>query len=208
MARRILGVLGGVSSSNQSLGQLANLADHIIAADSGQDVCQTAGFRPHLVVGDFDSLSEKLSGVEYIADLDQDRSDCDKLLDAIAAEGDADIIIGGLEGDRLDHVLSSLTSIAQSSLSPRILLMGGVGHVLRKGFWTFPEFPSGTTFSLLPLTQSLVTVTGVEWELQQATLEFGKFVSLSNIIRDHIHLTIESGIVLVVFNGEPVVWRT
>lgn len=207
MSRRILAVLGGVSAANQSLAQLAEKADRIIAADSGQNICTSAGFLPHLVVGDFDSLSEKLSGIKYREDLDQDRSDCDKLLDALITEGAADIIIGGLEGDRLDHMLSSLTSIAKSSLSPQILLMGGVGHVLREGSWKFPEFKSGTTFSLLPLVASVVSVKGVEWELENAKLEFGKFLSLSNIIRDNFELVIQSGVLLVVFNGEPARWQ-
>ncbi|QYK52714.1 MAG: thiamine diphosphokinase [Fimbriimonadaceae bacterium] len=207
MAKRILAVLGGVSTANQSLSQLAKRADRIIAADSGQDVCKAAGFLPHLVVGDFDSLSEKLPAIEYREDLDQDRSDCDKLLDALMTEGEADVIIGGLEGDRLDHMLSSLTSIAKSSLSPRILLMGGVGHVLRAGNWKFAEFQPGTTFSLLPLAPSVVTVKGVEWELENATLEFGKFLSLSNIIRDNFELIIQSGVVLAVFNGELARWQ-
>jgi len=206
MARRILAVLGGVSSANQSLSHLAEKADWIIAADSGQDICQAAGFRPHLVVGDFDSLSQKLPGVEYHEDPDQDRSDCDKLLSALDAEGEADIVIGGLEGDRLDHVLSSLTSIAQSPLSPRILLMGGVGHVLRPGSWKFPEFSPETEFSVLPLMKSVVTVTGVRWELHQAELEFGTYVSLSNLIKNRFELKVESGVILIVFNSELVQW--
>jgi len=206
MAKRILGVLGGVSSANDSLSLLAEKADLIIAADSGQDVCLACGFHPHLVVGDFDSLSKRLPGIEYRQDMDQERSDCDKLLDAIAAESEADVVIGGLEGDRLDHVLSSLTSIAQSSLSPRILLAGGVGHILRPGIWKFPQFGAGTEFSLLPLKKSAVTLTGVEWELAGRELEFGTYLSLSNRVTGEFELSIESGALLAVFNVQALTW--
>ena len=205
--QRILGVLAGEGPANQRIAELARGADLIIAADSGQDICRAHGVTPHIVVGDFDSLSDRIDGVRYIHDPDEDRSDCDKLLDAVAKCGMSDFVLVGFEGDRLDHMLAGLASIATSALSPRIGLAGGTGHILRAGHHDFPELGSGRTVSALPIGAAIVSMRGFRWPLEKATLNSAGFLSLSNVVEQASVIEVHDGLVLCVVSGEPVDWR-
>ncbi len=203
---KILGVLAGEGPANDHLFRLAQRADLIVAADAGQEVCLAHNIRPHIVVGDFDSLTQRIPGVEYRQDVDEYRSDLDKLLDLASARKPSECILAGFEGSRLDHMLAGLASIAVSSLSPRIALASGSGWLLRRGDFSLTHLKAGRTASLLPIGQCVVTMSGFQWPLARVTLDSAGAVSLSNQVVDRAHVQIHSGCALLVLNGELIDW--
>lgn len=204
--QKVLGVLGGAAIESNRLVEWAAAADIIYAADSGCDACLAVGVRP-VVVGDLDSAKSDLTGLRVVHLPDQATTDCDKLLDIVHQEApQADLVLTGLEGDRLDHVMASLDSIARSPHSPRIVLHQGIGHVLRApGEYTF-QAQSGTTVSLMPVRSLQAGMTGVAWPFESRTIELGTFVSVSNIVRDRLTVTLEQGIGLLVVNDHHKPW--
>lgn len=208
MGLRVLCVLAGGTSPFQSLADLAQGADAVWAADSGQDVCRANGFLPHVVVGDLDSVSERLPGVEYRERPDQDHSDCDKLLAEVRGLGEVDLVMAGLEGDRFDHVVSSLSSISRSGLSPRILLQQGFGVLCREGaVHAFGASP-GQVFSLLSLDGAVVSTQGAKWEIQDRTVSFDSGFSLSNeFAGDRLEIRVDQGVVLAVLDSLRLAWH-
>jgi thiamine pyrophosphokinase len=200
--KRILGVLAGESLPFQSLADLAKGADIVFAADSGQEVCMAAGFRPDVVVGDLDSVRDRLDGVEYRERNDQNFSDCDKLIAEVRKLGEVDFVVGGFEGDRFDHVFASLMSFVRGQMPVRLLLGQGHGKIL----WAGGEWGFGAgIFSILPLGDAVVTTMGAQWELQHAQLSFSG--SLSNQAQGDVLLKVESGCVLVVRDGMGLDWE-
>lgn len=85
--------------------------DLIIAADGGLLNAQAFGVKPHVLLGDFDSLGEPETDDETeLIRVPAEKDDTDtQLAVRVALERGADeiVIVGGLEG-RLDHTLSSL----------------------------------------------------------------------------------------------------
>jgi thiamine pyrophosphokinase len=202
--KRILGVLAGESLPFQSLADLAKGADIVFAADSGQEVCMAAGFRPDVVVGDLDSVRDRLDGVEYRERNDQNFSDCDKLIAEVRKLGEVDFVVGGFEGDRFDHVFASLMSFVRGQMPVRLLLGQGHGKIL----WAGGEWGFGAgIFSILPLGDAVVTTMGAQWELQHAQLSFSGVGSLSNQAQGDVLLKVESGCVLVVRDGMGLDWE-
>jgi thiamine pyrophosphokinase len=202
--KRILGVLAGKSMPFQSLADLATGADFVFAADSGQDVCLAAGFRPDVVVGDLDSVKERLAEVEYRERIDQNFSDCDKLIAELRELGEVDFVVGGFEGDRFDHVFASLMSFVRGQVPVRLLLGQGHGKILWPGEnW---GFGSGT-FSILPLGDAVVTTMGAQWELQHSPLSFAGGGSLSNEAQGDVLVKVESGCVLVIRDRVGLDWE-
>ena len=102
---KVLGVLAGRDLAPGALQAWLAWADRVVAADGGADLCRAAGHEPDAIVGDLDSIGDA-SGLTR--DEDQDTSDADKLLAYFAREGINDVILIGVEGDRLDHVLATL----------------------------------------------------------------------------------------------------
>ncbi|MBS1710895.1 MAG: thiamine diphosphokinase [Armatimonadetes bacterium] len=208
MGLRVLCVLAGGTPPFQSLADLAQGADAVWAADSGQDVCLANGFLPHVVVGDLDSVSERMPGVEYRERPDQDHSDCDKLLAEVRGLGEVDLVMAGLEGDRFDHVVTSLSSIARSGLSPRILLQQGFGVFCRAGAGLAFRASPGQVFSLLSLDGALVSTRGARWEMQDRTVSFSSGFSLSNeFAGDRLEIQVDQGVVMAILDSLPLAWH-
>jgi thiamine pyrophosphokinase len=207
VATKILAVLAGETPSFQSLGELAQGCDIVYAADSGQDICLQNGFRPDVVVGDLDSVSERWDGIEYRERLDQDFSDCDKLLAEISLMSTTEVVIAGLEGDRFDHVLSSLGSIVRSGLNPRILFQQGYGTVVRAGGKVLFEGLKGQSFSVIGLGAAVVSTGGAIWEMDSVPVSFEMGFSLSNVIAsDSLEITVHEGVALAILDSGTVSW--
>ena len=85
--------------------------DLIIAADAGYLTARRMGVKPHIVLGDFDSLGEPdlPHGIERMrVPAEKDYTDTQLAVTVALERGATElVIIGGLEG-RLDHTLSSL----------------------------------------------------------------------------------------------------
>lgn len=208
MALRVLAVLAGGTPSYQSLGGLYQWCDVVYAADSGQEVCVANGFKPHVVVGDLDSVGERLEGVEYRERQDQDYSDCDKVLAEIELLGDIDLVMAGLEGDRFDHVLSSLSSVVRSGLNPRILFQQGYGQVVRAESSVTIEGWKGFGFSMIGLGDAVVSTRGAKWEVDSAMVSFGKGFSLSNVVESEVmEVAVHDGVALVILDSGIVNWE-
>jgi thiamine pyrophosphokinase len=176
-------VLGGRDASLDSLAAWAASADLVIAADGGADILAAAGARCDLVVGDLDSIGPAGLALarETVRIEDQDTTDCDKLLDEAWRRGVRSVSVLGLEGDRLDHLLASVSSLVRSPLRSRLVLRQALAWLVRPGQEATLDLPPGRVVSALPLQPCEgVWLTGVRWPLADAALSPGGKVSVSN----------------------------
>lgn len=174
------------------LGDWARSADLVLAADGGADRLLAAGVVPHQTIGDLDSLKARdLPNVEH--DRDDEGSDCDKLLGLAERLGVEEITLAGVEGDRLDHMLGTLSSAIKSRLRVRLALRSGLGWVLKGDFEISTE--PGQLVSLMPLVECRpASILDVQWPLVDVVLTpFGQ-ISLSNrAAGDRVRVKLESG---------------
>ena len=190
-APRVLGVLAGRDLAPGALEAWLAWADRVVAADGGADLCRAAGREPDAVVGDLDSISD---ATDLTRDEDQDTSDADKLLAFLACERVEAVTLIGVEGDRLDHVLATLFSVARSPLHCSIVLRSGSAQVVGPG--VILRHGTKGRVSLLPLSPSRVTLSGVRWPLRSALLDPMGLVSISNeMVEDLLSLVVEEGLV-------------
>ncbi|MBI1756950.1 MAG: thiamine diphosphokinase, partial [Fimbriimonas ginsengisoli] len=172
-----------------------------IAADGGANRLYEAGHGVQVVVGDFDSAISTLAGGphEVVSDPDESRTDCDKLLAYVAAEGFPSVTLIGVEGDLPDHVLASLHSAAASKLAVRIAFRRGLGWIVRSGDTLEVACEPGTRVSLLPLERCEgVVLRGVRWELRDASLAPQGTKSISNqSMGERVSVEIGEGVALL-----------
>lgn len=181
----------------------AESADILLAADSGADRLLEAGFVPNIVVGDLDSISPEglACGAEVYGFEDQSCTDCDKLLHFASTRGLTPLTLAGIEGDRLDHVLGTIHSVVLSDIREEITLAlrRGLSWVLGPGSH-FVDVSAERNVSLIPLVQCRgVTTTGLQWPLEDATLEAGILSSISNFsLQGGINVSLDSGLLMLV----------
>lgn len=204
---RVLGVLAGGDAGDAALLAWASSSEAVYAADGGADRLLRLNLTPDAVVGDLDStrmlprLQELRAenAIDLIHDPDPSTTDCDKLLSFAARQGHSEITLFGVEGDQLDHVVSTLHSAAKATLRVRIVLRSGIGWVLRKDEGIEVPAISGRRVSLLPLTDPTVaSLSGVEWPLDLAKLSPTGLTSISNrASREVVAASVHQGVALL-----------
>ncbi len=183
-AKKVLGVLAGTDISTEVTAKWANSADVVVAADGAANRILSVGIQPNVIVGDLDSLDPQLnrSELSIAQDDDQETTDCDKLLNLVQRlyPDDAFALIG-LEGDRFDHVLASLHSVARLYPKTRLILRDGIGFIVTPDQPATVSSREGQTVSLIPLIPCEgVQMQGVHWAPKAELSPMGA-TSISNM---------------------------
>ena len=187
--------------------------DLIIAADGGYNHCKHWHVRPHVIVGDLDSMAdEDLDGLDSTMTqvirfpAQKDETDLHLALKTAIDRHATDIIILGALGSRWDMTLSNvliLTIPLLQGCNARILdgphefiCLQGPGILRING-------EIGNLLSLIPLGGAAmgVTLVGTAYLLNKATLPLGTSQGISNVFQEErVEVKIEQGQLLVVIS--------
>jgi thiamine pyrophosphokinase len=195
---------GNLTVTERLRGQIAG--SHIIAADGGMIHAKALGVVPDLWVGDFDSADEVL--LQDFSDVPRksfpaakDTSDGALAMAEAIAAGATRIILVGAFGGRADHSFAVLLSLfsaqldsfditATSGKEEAFALMAGEVE---------PDWPGGTTFSILPITNlDAITIEGARWQLTDRNVPLGDTLTLSNNVTGDLRITLKSGRALAI----------
>lgn len=194
-------------SVTHALQDLAQGAAYVVAADSGLRHAAALGVRPAAIVGDFDSVAADV--LEAYQDVNQVRHppekdwlDLELALHHLQDQGLDDIVIVAGFGSRLDQSLAALLIAARAvQQGTQVQFHSGrqQAFVLASGQQRTLPLEPGQTFSLLSLlTTARVSVTGAKYTLQEAVLEFGVGLGVSNVAEQHTTVTVHQGLVAVI----------
>ena len=183
--------------------------DLLICADGGLKHAFKLGVIPQVAIGDFDSTppgildyyqKTKCEFIQYA--VRKDETDTELALDYALAKNpsDVDVLVG--IGTRFDH------SLANIHLLKKVLDQGILGRIITENNEIMLvdsdvkiEGEIGEGISLMPLTQFVTHVftTGLEYPIENGTLEIGKPYGVSNYMT-HTTGCIEfkSGLLLVI----------
>lgn len=214
MARTII-FANGVLRQPELIRAHIRPADCIICADGGTRHALALELTPDLIVGDLDSLDPAMraeleaAGVRFdIHPVRKDETDLELAIRLAIEEGADEIDLVALLGGRLDQSLANMMLLARPDWAGarlRVVEATETAWAVGDGQTARIEGRSGDTLSLIPLTPTVtgVTLTGVEWPLDGASLQFGSTLTLSNVLAaPSAHLQIKEGIVLVIHSKE------
>jgi len=205
-------VLNGDSPSFKLLEALWIHSDLVVCADGAAHLLFEYKKTPDVIIGDFDSISNHLlnrfQSVKLLKLDDQDTTDGEKALRYCVEQDIRVINIVGAFGDRLDHSLYNIELLKKLN-NPDVLISCYTEdekiYMLDNSI-RLHEKP-GTQISILPVFGRVLNVstTGLEYEIEQMTLEFGCFSSISNRInRSPADIHITTGRLLVIIQHDLV----
>ena len=184
--------------------QVISSAGRLVGVDGGSRHLHSLGVRPHLAVGDMDSIQGELleeyrrEGVEmHLHPPKKDATDLELALELALARGASRISILGATGGRLDHTLGNLFLLSRclpSGIPACIMDQDQCVHLTDQTLTLTGAI--GDTLSLLPATPeaSGVSLTGLEYPLSEATLTFGTSLGMSNVfVQTQATVTLRSG---------------
>ena len=181
-------------------------ADFVIAADGGYAAAVKLGIRPHLVVGDFDSLGY-VPEAEEIVQHPVRKDDTDTLL-AIRMgleRGYRSFVITGALGGRLDHSFANLQSLLfLRDHGARGVLYGDgfAATAVTNGSITIQGKGTLSVFTMDAKAEG-VTLKNVSFPVEQGTLTNGFPIGVSNeFLEGPAVISVENGTLLVMWQAE------
>lgn len=176
-------------------------SDIVICADGAAEFALEQDIIPHVIIGDFDSITKKVRDHFQQTKTnwkqfprEKDFTDAELAI-AYAQEQHVDeLVILGLLGDRMDHMLSNIFHISEIAQNVSCLMIEGTTeiHIVRNRITLHGK--KGDEVSLLPLKGDCgrISTHGLYYPLQQEELPFGSTRGISNVFL-HEKATIEIG---------------
>ena len=183
----------------------------IICIDGGTNYAYQSGIIPDLIIGDMDSVDNKV--LEYYKTLDipsrlyprnKDKTDFHLAIEEIERAGIRDVSIYGIVGTRIDHTLSAFGIIRRYVRERRLDLVKisiGVkadGYVFRDSIEIEGEISE--IISIIPLTDKVsgVTTYNLKYPLKEAEIYWENSLTISNEIeKSPCRIEVSDGVILV-----------
>jgi len=169
----------------------------VIAADGAANSLLERGVHPQLITGDLDSVRPAiLENHRSLRLVDQNYSDFQKAMSYLKENDLLPAIIVGINGGHLDHILNNINIFMETNCllyAPPLR-----GFVLNEHSRMHCALPIHTKISLMGIPSAIVSSTGLQWELNNATLSFpGQTSCFNRTLHSEIVLEIHQGSVLV-----------
>ncbi len=190
-------------------------AELAVFCDGGLRHASGLSVFPHVIIGDFDSVSHSLlseykqKNVEVLTfPTKKDKTDMEICLDYAKEKGATEVVILGGMGTRFDHTLANVHLLyAAKLMGIDALLANEFNEITVVTDKKSVQGKKGDIVSLVPLTPvvSGVSISGFEYGLKNATITLGQTIGVSNVIKDRTtSITIASGALLVIKSRESV----
>lgn len=125
-------IIGGGDCSAKILQKNINADDFIICADSGFDFAESAGIRPNLLIGDFDSIKAIPKNIDKITlPIEKDVTDSVAAFNEGIKRGFVQFALFGGTGGRFEHMLANISLLANASKSGLSIEMIDDMHIFR-----------------------------------------------------------------------------
>jgi thiamine pyrophosphokinase len=183
--------------------------DFLVAVDGGLRHLKRLGLKPHLLIGDLDSVDASELAEIMDAGIEvqrfppaKDQTDLELALEYAVKAGYAQIVIAYPFGDRVDHTLGNLNLLARPDLAGKTLSLED-GQVEARLLNTSACLPTqaGDLISLIAWGAPVegITTKGLEYPLNHETLASWQTRGISNVAQaDSIELEFKSGRLLVI----------
>lgn len=189
--------------------QALQKADKIFAADCGANVALSWGITLDAVIGDFDSIEKKtLQSLEktqvkrVVTPPEKDETDTQLAVDYAIAQGATEIsLIGGVQGDRIEHTIANVTLTYNPKIPVEIVNGPSKLWVILGPQTVSITGKANDLLSLLPLSQIVthIRTEGLYYPLLDEPLYFGKPRGISNIFAaQKATVSFENGMLLFV----------
>ncbi len=174
----------------------------VIAADRGLDVLLSAGMKPDIAVGDFDSAECAVpEGIECVRACPiKDFTDAQLAADIAVARGYDELVFHAALGGRLDHTIANIQMIY--GLMERgvksVLLGDGEKAYMLRGTARIPRF-EGYLSVFAVGGQAVVSESGTKYTIERCAISETFPLGVSNeITAEKAVVTVHSGTALVI----------
>lgn len=195
---------GALVSTDRLRAQVAG--SRVIAADGGMRHALVLGLDVELWVGDFDStdceLAARHAGVErQTHPAAKDKTDGEIAIDEALKRGARELLLVGGLGGQSDHALGNIMlgiGLARDGIHVVLTSGGEEAYPLLPGARAL-DIPPTSRMSIIALSDLVgLSLTGVEWPLNDRTVRQGSSLTLSNVVVGPLGIVLGEGCGVVI----------
>lgn len=203
-------ITGGTLSSGFLAEYLKNHKEELlVVVDGALEVTHSLGIKPDFIVGDFDTVDQKLLSF-YDKDIilrhppEKDQTDTELAIETALQSGCDKLVFFGATGSRLDHSLGNiflLENLLKQDIRAEIVNENNRLYLKNQSFTLYRKNTRGDFLSLLPLSETVeeVTLTGVKYPVERLTFYRERTLGISNeITEEEARVEFSEGIFIVV----------
>ena len=181
----------------------------VIGCDGGAQHAIDLEITPHVVLGDMDSITAELKkqllkkNVQFISfPAKKDNTDAELALLYVVEQGCSDIILTGILGTRIDHMLATINMLANpkfKTVNLRIIEGDQDIYIVRKKIELIGK--KGDIVSLISLKESVsgITTKNLSYSLQGRTLRGYTTLGISNVmVKTTAEISLKKGFLLII----------
>lgn len=176
-----------------------NFGDFVICADSGYDRAKENGITPDIVIGDMDSTAYTDIPVEKrVFPKRKDFTDSELAVMYADEKNFDEVLMFGMIGTRMDHTLANISLL--SRLKNAVIIDSNNEIYFAEREFTLCGNP-GDTVSVIPCGRDVsgVTLEGLDYPLQNATVKWGTSLGVSNVMKENeCRIKIEKGSAFII----------
>ena len=175
-----------------------------VCADSGYDNAVKAGVIPDVIIGDMDSVKRSLpEGIKQIKlKCEKDDTDTQACIDYLADAGCDEMVLVGALGGRIDHALANIMLVIYAAKKgARLIIKSENTEIVPVDSFAEISGEKGDWLSIIPVMGDAegVTLSGLKYPLDNATLEAGKTVGISNeFVCEKATIRVKKGLVTAI----------
>lgn len=187
-----------------------NNFETVIAVDKGLEILEKLQIKPNHIIGDFDSINntilekyQKESLQIHRLNPEKDFTDTHMAIKLAENLGAKDITILGAIGTRMDHTIANihiLKELLDMNINTKIINENNEIELIK----TNTEIIKDTNYkyvSIIPLTTTVtgITLKGMKYCLENATLSIGQSIGVSNEQIENIaYIEFKTGILILI----------
>ncbi len=173
-----------------------------ICADGGYDYAKKHNITPDIVIGDMDSVKEKITGKTLIFPKEKNETDSEIAINYAIENGYTELILTGFTGSRLDHTLNNIFLLKTTyEKGAKAVIIDDDNEIYYLDGKLTLNGNKGEFFSIIPFEGDVfgVTVENVKYPLKNETLHFGESRGISNeFLGEKCTITIQEGKAIVI----------
>lgn len=175
-------ILNGDLQSEAFLQKLAASCDFIICADGGYDKAKQAGVVPNLLIGDMDSIkSRDFMGEILQFPAEKNWTDCELAIETALERGSDEVVLTCTLGGRYDHAIANIYILTQYE---NVCIQEADCSIYSCDKEMVLKNKTGKTMSLIPACETVATLRGFKYPVEQTIFSVGSTLGISNIVTE------------------------
>ncbi len=196
-----------IIGNNIDLSKIEDFEDsYVVGVDKGAFLALKRGVKLDLAIGDFDSVNKEefaylFGSVNNIVKLNPVKDETDTYeAYKYVKEYDEIVILGGIQGKRIEHLLAILNLVKEDSRvkilddNSYIYKLEASNHVVKKNEYKYISF--------FAIEEALISLEGFKYDLDNYLLKKEDSLAISNEVIEEGHISIKKGSLLVVESKE------